>query len=148
MKSRRGGYSVTQHGLDGVQSRMTRCEPLFVGARAGRVDRGDRSRSGNFWTTIFQYCPHRLEACKRLVRQWIFCADLNSIFLSTPQQSFTDYLPSFRLEDIPYGRMYLTMIQITTLYGDIWQYSDIVIDVLRPESASDIKEVAPWIHNL
>lgn len=48
----------------------------------------------------------------------------------------------------PYGRMYVTMTRIEALCGDIWQDSEIVVDVLRPESVSDSMEVALWVQDL
>lgn len=64
------------------------------------------------------------------------------------QQSSNGALSSFKLEDIPYARMYATMSQIDNLNGDIGQNSDVMVDALRPELDSDIEEVVWWVHNL
>ena len=72
----------------------------------------------------------------------------NNVPLSGLQQSSNNGHPTFKLEDIPYGRMYITMVQIDSLYGDIWENFDLVDDVLSPQSASDAKEAALWIQSL
>jgi hypothetical protein len=49
---------------------------------------------------------------------------------------------------VRYAKKYLMMAQIELLHGDIAQDPNVVVDALRPESASDTEEIALWVQNL
>lgn len=62
-----------------------------------------------------------------------------------PYSNRSDYIED---AELPGARKYITMARIERLNGDMAQESDIVVDTLRPGSASDSEEIALWVQNL
>lgn len=58
------------------------------------------------------------------------------------------YFINGELNDVPYGQKYFAMAQIEHLNGDVSQDPNVVVDTLRPESASEAQATALWIQNI
>ncbi|KAF5324402.1 hypothetical protein D9619_011267 [Psilocybe cf. subviscida] len=109
------------------------------------------------WHIRGKYYPHNLEKYKRLIKQWIFWAFSNNLVLPN-----LDDLPNYpRVDDtssssssktevhgLPCSQRYITMARIEQLHRDTTRDHKIVVNALRPESASDADEIAMWLQNV
>lgn len=99
-----------------------------------------------------QYFHDSPETYKRLIRQWIFWTASNDVpfpnLQNLPHGGVSDLKNNGRHDMLPYTQRYITMAQVERLHGNTIQDPDIVIDALRPESASDADEIALWLRNV
>ncbi|KAF5324389.1 hypothetical protein D9619_011373 [Psilocybe cf. subviscida] len=99
-----------------------------------------------------EYFHDSPETYKRLIRQWIFWTASNDVpfpnLQNLPHGGVSDLKNNGRHDMLPYTQRYITMAQVERLHGNTIQDPDIVIDALRPESASDADEIALWLRNV